>query len=63
MLLVLNIFMCKLVVTDKKRVLNTPLTVYVIYIKRTNRTKKELINSKKRSILTFIERIIVKEIK
>ena len=55
--------MCKLVVTDKKRVLNTPMTVYVIYIKRTNRTKKELINSKKRSILTFIERIIVKEIK
>jgi len=45
LLLVLNIFMCKLVVTDKKRVLITPLTVYVIYIKRTNRTKKEHVNS------------------
>ena len=36
-----NMFINKLVVTDKKRVINTPLTVYTIYIKRTYLTKKE----------------------
>ena len=41
-MLSVNIFINKLVVTDKKRVINTPLTVCTIYIKRTYLTKKEL---------------------
>ncbi len=51
----INMFINKLVVTDKKRVINTPLTVYTIYIKRTYLTKKERWFSQKRTILTFKE--------
>ena len=52
-----NMFINKLVVTDKKRVINTPLTVYTIYIKRTYLTKKERWFSRKRTILTFKEHV------
>ena len=54
---VVNIFINKLVVTDKKRVINTPLTVYTIYTKRTCITKKERLFSRKRTILTFKEHV------
>ena len=36
-----NIFINNLVVTDKKRVKNTLMTVNTIYTKRTNLAKKE----------------------
>ena len=54
-MLSVNIFINKLVVTDKKRVINTPLTVYTIYIKRTYLTKKKHWFNLKRTILTFKE--------
>ena len=58
-----NMFINKLVVTDKKRVINTPLTVYTIYIKRTDLAKKERWFSRKRTILTFEEYDIIEKIK
>lgn len=58
-----NIFINKLVVTDKKRVIDTPLTVYTIYTKRTYLTKKERWFSQKRTILTFKEHDKIEKIK
>jgi len=45
-MLLMNIFNNKLVVTDKKRVFNTPSELNTIYVKRTNSTKKEHIFAK-----------------
>jgi len=45
-MLLINIFINKLVVTDKKRVFNTPSEQMTIYVKRTTSTKKELIIAK-----------------
>ena len=41
LMLCVNIFINNLVVTDKKRVKNTLMTVNTIYTKRTNLAKKE----------------------
>ena len=59
----INMFINKLVVTDKKRVINTPLTVYTIYIKRTYLTKKERWFRRKRTLLTFKEHDKIEKIK
>ena len=61
LMLSVNIFINKSVVTEKKRVINTPLTVITIYIKRTYLTKKERWFSRKRTILTFRELVKIEK--
>ena len=60
-MLLIKIFINKSVVTEKKRVINTPLTVITIYIKRTYLTKKERWFSRKRTILTFRELVKIEK--